>query len=223
MALSGPHSRLGLAAAVVVAVAVAVWGWSAGSGLDPTNPQVTLATVEATVAQKYPLPELTDAQLAGRFSGSAGQGSTGEGSPSEAPSGHGTSDLLFDVREPDEFAQSHLPGARRIDPEMTVDDFQAAYGPELKGRTVVFYCAVGVRSAQMLTRLKPVLKSNGAAAAYNLRGGIFRWHASGRTLVADNTASGARLVHPYNAAWGQLLDRTIKSGAAPQSKAPRAE
>ena len=204
-----PRARLGLAVAAVLAVAGTVWAWSAVHGLDPTNPRVTLAGIEANVSQKYPVPELTEGQLASRLSGSAGIGA---------------GDLLFDVREPGEFAQSQLPGARRIDPEMTASEFQAAFGPELKGRTVVFYCAVSVRSGRMLARVQPVLKSNGAAASYNLRGGIFRWHASGRTLVAENSAGGAPCtVHPFDASWGQLLDRTLNRGDAPQSKAHRAE
>ncbi len=106
---------------------------------------------------------------------------------------------------------------------MTASEFEAAYGSEIKGRSVVFYCAVGVRSGRMLARVQSVLEGNGASAGYNLRGGIFRWRASGRTLVAENTADGARSVHPYDASWGQLLDRTLKPETASQSKAPRTE
>ena len=192
------RGRLGLAAAIALALGALVWMSSAVRPFDPVNPLVTLADIEATVSQKYPLPEVTDTGLADRV----GRADT----------------LLFDVREPDEFAQSHLLGARRIDPEMSAKEFQAAYGPEIKGRTVVFYCAVGVRSGRMLTRVQPVLASQGAQVGYNLRGGIFRWHAAGRSLVADGSAGGApRTIHPYDAAWGKLLDRTLASPAKPAS------
>ena len=187
-----PRSRLGLVAATALVLAGSAWVSGAGRSFDPVNPRVTLADIEASVSQKYPVPEVTGAELADRL----GRADT----------------LLFDVREPDEFAQSHLLGARRIDPEMSDEAFQAAFGPEIKGRTVVFYCAVGVRSGRMLARVQPVLASQGAQAAYSLRGGIFRWHAAGRSLVADGSAGSApRTVHPYDAAWGTLLDRTLAS------------
>ena len=187
-----PRSRLGLVAATALVLAGSAWVSGAGRSFDPVNPRVTLADIEASVSQKYPVPEVTGAGLADRL----GRADT----------------LLFDVREPDEFAQSHLTGARRIDPEMSAEEFRAAFGPEIKGRTVVFYCAVGARSGRMLARIQPVLTSEGAQAAYNLRGGIFRWHAAGRSLVADGSAGSApQTVHPYDAAWGTLLNRTLAS------------
>jgi rhodanese-related sulfurtransferase len=161
--------------------------------LDPANPRVTMADVEAKVERRFGVPEVTDAALV-----------TALATP-------GT--VVFDVREADEYAQSHLPGATRIDPGMTAEAFLAAYGAELKGRTVVFYCAVGVRSGMMLARVQDKLPSTGAAAAYNLRGGIFRWHASGRPLVAGS--SPASTVHPYDQAWAQLLDRTLQTRGGP--------
>ena len=192
MVKSAGLRRLGLVAATALALAGFAWVSSTGRAFDPVNPRVTLSDIEATVSQKYPVPEVTDAGLADRL----GRADT----------------LLFDVREPDEFAQSHLTGARRIDPEMSAEEFRAAFGPEIKGRTVVFYCAVGARSGRMLARIQPELTSEGAQAAYNLRGGIFRWHAAGRSLVADGSAGSApQTVHPYDAAWGTLLNRTLAS------------
>jgi hypothetical protein len=41
-------------------------------------------------------------------------------------------------------------------------------------------------------------------AIFNLRGGIFRWHAEGRPLAFGPGASG---VHPFSRDWGQLLKR----------------
>jgi hypothetical protein len=43
-----------------------------------------------------------------------------------------------------------------------------------------------------------------AKAIFNLRGGIFRWHAEGRPLEYGPGASG---VHPFSRDWGRLLKR----------------
>ena len=172
-------------AAGVIAVAVSVWPQV--GGLDPSNPKVTLADIEATVAQTYRVPEITSESL-----------------PSLAKD-----TVLFDVREVDEFARSHIAGATRIDPGMSAEDFSARYGAEIKGRPVVFYCAVGVRSSTMLARLRSVLPGMGVSRAYSLRGGIFRWHVAGGPLVSQ---SGPALdVHHYDSAWKGLLDRTLSA------------
>jgi rhodanese-related sulfurtransferase len=179
----------GMAVAVGVLL-VAVGVWPRVSGLDPTNPKVTLADIEATVAQSYRVPEITQTDL-GALSHEA---------------------VLFDVREADEFAQSHIAGARRIDPGMSAADFMAQYGAEIKGRPVVFYCAVGVRSGIMLARVQSALPGLGVSKAYNLRGGIFRWHAAGGPLVSQS--GPARDVHHYDSAWKALLDRTLSARSA---------
>jgi rhodanese-related sulfurtransferase len=181
-----------LAGAGALAIALAV-GFNPGVvGLDPINPSVTLSDIETKVDRRFGVPELTDAALVSTL---------------EKPGA-----ALFDVREADEYEQSHLQGATRIDPAMSAAEFVATYGRELKGRTVVFYCAVGVRSGMMLARVRDKLPATGAVAAYNLRGGIFRWHASGRPLVAQS--GPAATVHSYDPAWGQLLDRTLQSRRA---------
>jgi rhodanese-related sulfurtransferase len=197
---------LGVAAAVLVSfiggfVATSVYRSYAGWP-DPTNPNVTLHDVEVSVARRLPLPELTEAELAARLA----LGNV----------------VLFDVREADEFTQSHLVGARRIDPNLSVEAFRERFGAELKGRSVVFYCAVGVRSGNMLARLQPVLAASAAAEAYNLRGGIFRWRAAGRPLMAASMSqpSGTATVHHYDASWAQLLERTLQSKPI-QSTMPR--
>jgi rhodanese-related sulfurtransferase len=181
-----------------VAVAFGVWAFWAPrlSGLDPTNPAITLSDIERTVTARYPLPELTPAGLSAAL---------------KAP---GT--VVFDVRERDEYATSAIPGAIRIDPGTTAEAFMAQHGAQVAGKQVVFYCAVGVRSGIMAQRTNRQLSAAGASGVYNLRGGIFRWHAEGGDLVAaaGGPASG---VHPYDQNWGQLLTRTLQSRpGAPQ-------
>ena len=55
---------------------------------------------------------------------------------------------------------------------------------------------------QHLAAARPLPKS-----AYNLSGGVFRWSADGGSLVA---AAGEGVVHPYDAAWGELLRRETR-------------
>jgi len=119
--------------------------------------------------------------------------------------------LLFDVREADEFAVSHLAGARRLDPDMDAEDFIAEFGALIAGRDVVFYCSVGVRSARMAARLANALAP--AQSVWNLEGGIFAWHNAARPL--RNAGGPTDFVHPYNRSWGRLVDRTSLTRTAP--------
>jgi rhodanese-related sulfurtransferase len=113
--------------------------------------------------------------------------------------------MILDVREADEYAVSHLKGALRIDPDAELDDVLRQTGSNLKGAVIIVYCSVGVRSTELATRLRPGLRKNGAVRIANLSQGIFGWHNSKRPLVSNNEATP--FVHPYNAVWGQLVDR----------------
>lgn len=104
--------------------------------------------------------------------------------------------LLLDARAEEEYAVSHLAGARRVDPD---DD--ALDPTDLPRDTlVVVYCSVGYRSAAVVRRLARA----GFSHAYNLQGGIFEWANEGRPVERD----GVRVaeVHPYGGVWGQMLD-----------------
>ena len=114
-----------------------------------------------------------------------------------------TATLVFDVREPDEFAVSHLPGAVRIDPGLSTEDFEARFGDALAGKQAVFYCSVGRRSSIAAERYADVLEARGVRSA-NLARGIFGWVNEERQLVS---ASGPTdVVHPYDAVWGRLVE-----------------
>jgi len=192
-------------AVLIVGVALAPQIAPKLTGLDPTNPKVTLADIEKVVAAKFPVPEMTASDL------------------TAALADPGT--IVFDVREPAEQAQSQIPGARLISPNMSGEAFMATHGHEIAGKRVVVYCAVGVRSGIMAQRITQAAKDQAPARVYNLRGGIFRWHASGGRLAAPQStgpisapSSGPIAgpisvpvgVHPYDAAWGQLLERTLR-------------
>ncbi len=119
--------------------------------------------------------------------------------------------VLFDVREPDEYEVSHIGGAIQIQPNIDVDEFDEDYGELLDGKTVVFYCSVGRRSSDLLARLDPLLKSSGAQASANLKGGIFNWVNQNKKLVGDK-------VHPYNAYWGRLVEDSSNIAYKPENQ-----
>lgn len=104
--------------------------------------------------------------------------------------------LLFDARSKEEYAVSHLPTARRVNPD-------AAHGPQLDSVStdtpIVVYCSVGYRSA----RVTKALRDRGFTNVANLKGSIFRWANEGRPVVRGDERVSA--VHPYDRVWGQLL------------------
>lgn len=179
------HLLLGGAGALAVAGGAALaWPWRRGLP-DPADPRTTMQDVEAAVARLLPVPEITAAELARRI-------------------GAGERIVLFDVREPAEYAQSRIPGAWRVPPEAAAAAVLAEHGARMAGATVVLYCAVGWRSGLMLQGIRQAAAEAPAAALLNLRGGIFRWHAEARPLEFGPGAAG---VHPFDAAWGRLLAR----------------
>jgi rhodanese-related sulfurtransferase len=123
--------------------------------------------------------------------------------------------VVFDVRTPQEYAVSHLPGAIHVDPGMSARDFLEQYGGEIKGKTAVFYCSVGVRSSRLAEKVDEGLKRRGATAVDDLAGGVFAWHGEGRPLV--DAKGPTDFVHPYDATWGRLLARPELARTAPRS------
>ena len=119
--------------------------------------------------------------------------------------------VLLDARSPEEYAVSHLPGARRVDPTATTF-------PELdtlsRDSPIVVYCSVGYRSARIATRLQ----DRGFTNVRNLRGSIFRWANEGRPVVRNDAP--VRTVHPYDRTWGTLLADSLHAYAPPTDSAP---
>ncbi len=89
----------------------------------------------------------------------------------------GSEDLvIFDVREPDEFAVSHLENAVRVDPDVSRSEFLNLFGENVAGKTVIFYCSVGRRSSLLVEKVGPDLERQGSGDVVNLEQGIFGWH-----------------------------------------------
>ena len=118
--------------------------------------------------------------------------------------------LVLDVREPEEYAVSHLPGAVRVPPDADVSTIQRIIGTAAPGKQVLFYCSVGQRSSKLAARVRESILEAGATNVSNLRGGIFRWYAEHGELV--NADGPVDRIHPYNALWGQLIPRENPPG-----------
>lgn len=119
--------------------------------------------------------------------------------------------LIFDVREKEEFRVSHLRGAKYLSPSTWKSSFLKKYGEQVKGKQIIFYCSVGVRSSKMADYLNKSLREQGAKEIYNLEEGIFGWANEGEVLFKSGAETTTK-VHPYNSHWGQLIrDESKKS------------
>lgn len=105
--------------------------------------------------------------------------------------------VLFDVRTAEEYAISHVPGARHLPPDA---DPATALADVPRDRSIVVYCSVGWRSADMARRMADA----GFARVTNMRGSIFRWVSEGRPLVDGAGAPTAR-VHAFGPPWSWLV------------------
>jgi len=98
---------------------------------------------------------------------------------------------VIDVREPDEFAEGHIPGAVNIPRgllEFEVDGHPAVAwrsAEELshRERPLVLYCLSGGRS----TLAAAALKGLGFSSAMSLQGGILRWADAGHVVDVPGT------------------------------------
>jgi len=113
---------------------------------------------------------------------------------------------LLDVRTEAEFAVSHLPGARRIDPDASPAQVLAAIRPNT---AAIVYCSVGYRSSRLAKRLQTA----GVADVSNLDGSIFQWANEGRTL--HQAGEPAKFVHPYNKTFGKALKEEYRAKVPP--------
>jgi rhodanese-related sulfurtransferase len=89
-----------------------------------------------------------------------------------------SSAYLLDVREPDEWAAGHAPGAHHL-PMMEVPARIAEIPADTE---VVVVCRSGGRSGQVVS----YLMGNGWDNVRNLDGGMQAWAAEGRDVVNDD-------------------------------------
>lgn len=111
--------------------------------------------------------------------------------------------LLLDLRDADEYAVSHLSGARHVAPDAKAQDVRLGVP---KDAPIVTYCSVGYRSSAFARRLQDAGYTN----VQNLEGSIFRWANEGRPLVRDGRP--VQVVHPYSNYWSRLLKPERRAG-----------
>jgi len=101
----------------------------------------------------------------------------------EADAALAAADVLIDVREPDEYAQGHLPGAINLPRGLL--EFKLSGHPTLERRdqAVVLYCKNSGRAA--LSALS--LQAMGYLDVVSIGGGFDAWQAAGKPVVKPST------------------------------------
>jgi len=104
--------------------------------------------------------------------------------------------LLVDVRQPSEYEQAHIPGARL----MPLPNLMNALDRLPVDKDIIFYCHVGGRSAAAATMLaeEKTIKKR----IYNLSGGILAWQGG---MVADYP----KVRHFKNQSYSQMLQTAM--------------
>ncbi len=120
--------------------------------------------------------------------------------------------VLLDIRDPEEFAVSRLPGAVWVSPGASAETALIQMG-DVRGKTIVVYCSVGRRSSIFAEREQDALIKMGAVSVSNLERGIFGWHNEARQLVDAKGETDA--VHPYDAVWKRYVERQDKARYTP--------
>lgn len=88
--------------------------------------------------------------------------------------------LLIDIREDDEFARRHVPGAL----SRPLSRFDAVALPEMAGTDVIFTCRSGMRTGANAERLAAPV----GGTAYVLEGGLDAWARAGLPVEANRRA-----------------------------------
>lgn len=79
--------------------------------------------------------------------------------------------ILVDIRESDEFAREHVPGAHHV----PLSGFNPGDFPQDRGKIAIFHCASGARTAEAAPRIL----ASGFAEVYMLEQGLAGWKKAG--------------------------------------------
>jgi rhodanese-related sulfurtransferase len=90
--------------------------------------------------------------------------------------------VLLDVREPEEFAYGHVPGALNL-PQA---DLATRLAEIPRDRPIMTICQSGMRSL----RSAQFLRQQGFARVATVAGGTAAWRAAGRPVDATDAAAG---------------------------------
>jgi len=90
--------------------------------------------------------------------------------------------ILIDVREPAEYAAERIHGALLY----PLSSFDPLALPEPEGKTIVFQCGSGMRSAKAVA----MCQNAGLPYSSHLKGGIQAWKAAGLPTIRLDPDSG---------------------------------
>ena len=93
--------------------------------------------------------------------------------------------VLVDVREADEFAAGHIPGAMLVPRGLLEFRFSATPALQSRDIRVLLYCKTGGRAALAAAALQDM----GYLQVQNLAGGFDAWLADGRPVSRPDTPS----------------------------------
>jgi rhodanese-related sulfurtransferase len=88
--------------------------------------------------------------------------------------------VLVDIREPDEFARSHVPGAL----SRPLSSFESAHLRIEPGADVIFTCRTGMRTGANCDRLAAAVDGD----AFVLEGGLDNWGKMGLPVETNRSA-----------------------------------
>jgi len=86
--------------------------------------------------------------------------------------------VLIDIRESDEFAREHVPGAHHV----PLSGFSPNDFPQDRGKIAIFHCASGARTAEAAPRIL----ASGFAEVYMLEQGLAGWKKAGQKTVVNH-------------------------------------
>jgi rhodanese-related sulfurtransferase len=104
--------------------------------------------------------------------------------------------VLIDIREPDEFARRHVPGAL----SRPLSAFAAGHLKIDPGKDVVFACRTGMRTDASCERLAGAVDGQ----AHVLEGGLDAWAAAGLPVTLDRKAP-LEMIRQVQIAAGSLV------------------
>lgn len=100
-------------------------------------------------------------------------------SPEQADEAIKQADLLLDVRDADEYRQSHIPGAVNISRGLLEFKFSNDPGLENRDMKIVLYCKTSGRAALSAQALKEM----GYRNVQSISGGFDAWQEAGKDTV----------------------------------------
>ncbi|MEX0964816.1 MAG: rhodanese-like domain-containing protein [Pseudohongiellaceae bacterium] len=147
---------------------------------------VSWESVDKKIEREFPsVQSVTTQALFGRFSAAAGN----------LP-------LIIDVREDYEYQVSHLSNAINLQNAEAISRLISERGLDSDAEIIV-YCSVGYRSAAVAAELQ----KRGYSNVLNLEHSLFEWADKGYPM--DNSTGPTDKVHPFNEAWGVLVDDSL--------------